>query len=51
MRGCSGGACVVVLGGRAWLLPGGVHGCSGGACVVAQGGMRGFIWGDLGHVC
>ena len=40
-----GGACVVVLGGHAWLLRGegacvvalgGVHGCSG-ACVVAQG--------------
>ena len=42
MRGCSRGACMVALGGHAWLLQGGgglgacmvagghVHGCSGG---------------------
>ena len=32
----TGGACVVALGGHAWLL-GGMRGCSG-ACVVALGG-------------
>ena len=41
MRGCSGGACMVVLGG------GGVHGCSGGrgACVVALGGHAWLLQG------
>ena len=52
MRGCSRGgvcgysrgACMVALGGHAWLLPGGcMCGCSGGACVVALGGMCGFL--------
>ena len=34
-----GGACMVALGGHAWLLQGGgMRGCSGGACVVALGG-------------
>ena len=64
MCGCSGGAwllqgvCVWLLGGHAWLLPGGghvwllqggMHGCSGGACVVAPGGacmvaLGGHAW-------
>ena len=56
VRGCSGGggACVVALGGCAWLLLGGVHGCSGGhawllrGCMVALGGMHGFPGGMHG---
>ena len=44
VRGCSGGrgACVVALGGHAWLLPGGwgMHGCS-------QGGVHGCSWGGM----
>ena len=48
MHGCSGGACVVALGGHAWLLGrvcmvalgwGGMHGCSGGHAWLLQGGM------------
>ena len=35
MRGCSGGGCAWLLGGCAWLLPGGMHGCS-------QGGVHGI---------
>ena len=42
MRGCSGGAYVVALGGCVWLLKGGMRGCSGGVCMVAPGGMRGI---------
>ena len=38
MRGYSGGACVVALGG-------GMRGCSRGACVVAPGGMHGCSGG------
>ena len=45
------GACVVapgghawLLGGCAWLLPGGMHGCSG-VCVVAPGGHAWLLWG------
>ena len=34
VHGCSGGACMVALGGHAWLLPGGV-------CMVKEGGMCG----------
>ena len=41
MRGCSGGACVVALGGHAWLL-------QEGACVVALGGNAWLLRG--GHV-
>ena len=33
-----GAACIVALGGHAWLLWEGMHGCSGGVCVVAPGG-------------
>ena len=55
-----GGACMVALGGHAWLLLGacvdalgdvhgyswgGMCGCSGGACVVASRGMHGCSWG------
>ena len=56
-----GGACVVALGGHAWLLrggrawllwggacvvaPGGMRGCSGGACVVALGGHAWLLRG------
>ena len=67
MHGCSGeggvwlpwGACVVALGGHAWLLQGGMHGCScggmrgcSGACVVAPGGAcvvapRGCAWDTM----
>ena len=58
VHGCSGaGACVVALGGHAWLLWGGMHGCSGGACMVALGGMHGcsgghawLLWGGM-HGC
>ena len=45
MHGCSRGACVVALGGHAWLLLGGMHGCSGGACMVAPIGMHGCSGG------
>ena len=38
MRGCSGGVCVVALGGHAWLLRGGMHGFCQGACVVFAAG-------------
>ena len=41
-----GGACMVALGGHAWLLWGGVRGCTGEVCVVALGGgMHGCSWG------
>ena len=52
--GCSGGGCVVALGGacmvapgegHAWLLWGGVHGCSRGACMVALGGHAWLLGG------
>ena len=50
------GACVVALGGHAWLLRGvGMRGCSGGACMVAPGGhawlLGGHAWFLLGGVC
>ena len=64
MRGCSGGgACMVALGGHAWLLRGGMRGCSGGGAWLLEGhvwfylgGMRGFIQGCVrgfirGGVC
>ena len=40
MRGCSGGACMVLFGGHAWFY-------LGGACVVLFGGVHGFIWGGM----
>ena len=61
MCGCSGGVCVVALGGcvvapwgrgRAWLLQGGMCGCSVGVCVVApEGGCAcpGGMHGKGGH--
>ena len=47
VRGCSGGVCMVALGGHAWLLLGG--------CMVAPGGMHGYFGGGMcgfwwGHV-
>ena len=46
MHGCCRGACVVALGGHAWLLPGGMRGCSGGVCGCSGwGGMRGCSGG------
>ena len=43
MRGCSGGACMVDLGGgHAWLLGGHAWFLPGGACMVARGGMHGI---------
>ena len=49
MHGCSRGeACMVALGGHAWLLWGGMCGCSGGACMVAPGGMHGCSGGMHG---
>ena len=53
MHGCSGGACVVALGGcmvapggHVWLLWGGVWLLRGvGACVVALGGVHGCFGG------
>ena len=56
----TGGACMVALGGRAWLLWGGMHGCSGegacvvalgGTCVVALGGHAWLLWGGWGGAC
>ena len=48
MRGCSGGACMVALGGHAWFYLGG-HAWFylGGVRGFIQGGMRGFIWGGM----
>ena len=47
--GCSGvGACMVALGGHAWLLPGGMHGCSGGMHGCLGGHAWLLPWG--GHV-
>ena len=40
MRDCSGGACMVALGGPAWFYLGGVHG-------FIWGGVHGFIWGGM----
>ena len=52
--GCSRGVCMVVPGGHAWLLMGGVCGCLG-ACVVALGGMHGcsgeHVWLLSGGMC
>ena len=46
VHGCSRGACVVALGGHAWLfgghawlLRGGMRGCSGGVHGCSQGGV------------
>ena len=55
MRGCSGGACMVALGGscmgcsggHAWLLRGGMHGCSGGDASLLWGGMHGWSGGGM----
>ena len=38
---------ILLTGGHAWLLPGGVHGCSGGCVVFA----RGHAWFLLGGAC
>ena len=52
----TGGACMVapggdvwllLWGGCAWLLRGGVHGCSEGSCVVALGGHVWLLRGDM----
>ena len=53
VHGCSGGVCMVALGGHVWGVymggmhgcsRGGMHGCSGG-CMVALGGHVWLLWG------
>ena len=52
VHGCSGGACMVALGGCAWLLRGRGHArlLPGVACVVALGGCAWLLWGGM-HGC
>ena len=46
VHGCSGGACMVTLGGHAWLLWGTCVVAPGGACMVALGGGGAWLlWG------